>query len=98
MEVNYWYEDTKELRKDLGLPITKDLVYYEHTANGYIKHKVIRYSLYVNDGIKNSPSNNPSLYIKIEDGRIIPILCAYLKNMQSSTFEKDMEELSRSNL
>lgn len=94
METICWLEDTKKLRKKLSLSITKELIYYESVTYGeYKMYKVTRYALFVNDDIKFNPSINPSLYIELEDGRIIKILNDYFVSMQKPSFIKDMKDL-----
>lgn len=81
--------DTKELRKQLGLPITKDLIYYRHF--GYDDeeiHKVIAY-----EPIFDYPeSNSKTLKLTLENGENVNIHSMYLAEMQSA---KSVEETNK---
>ena len=75
--------DTKELRKEIGLPVTKDLIYWERQE--YDKWKqcdVIDYEIvdtYMPSGVK-------SIRVTLTDGRKIRILSEYLSDMQKPSF------------
>ena len=80
--------DTKELRKEIGLPITKGLIYWykDVTNNSWKQSNICDYQIvdvYM-------PSGSKSLMITLEDGRKIRILADYLVEMQKATFLNDV--------
>lgn len=96
----YWQEDTKELRKDLGLPLKKTLVYYifNYSTNEYKKYNIINYRTIVHESIRFSPTQNPTLRIQLETGEEINILAAYLVQMQKNDFIKRKASFFQSEL
>lgn len=81
-------EDTKELRKELGLPVTKDIRYVYKDNSGWKELKVTNY--HIADIYK--PSETRSLLITTEDGREIRILSDYLSEMQKSDFAANIKQ------
>lgn len=79
--------DTKELRKELGLPITKDLRYMKH-ANGdlYDAFNVKDYEVVE----QYQPSGMHSLKVILESGEEIRILAPFFAHMQKPSFVEDM--------
>ena len=79
--------DTKELRKSLGLPVTKDLVYYkEFNWDTREVFKIIAY-----EPVFDYPdSTSKTVRITLENGEIVKIHNMYLAEMQS--FKGDMHE------
>lgn len=79
--------DTKELRKELGLPITKALRYMKH-VNGDSYNAI---------GVKDyvvveqyQPSGTHSLTVTLETGEEIRILAPFFSHMQKPSFVEDM--------
>ena len=79
---------TKELRRQLSLPVTKDLVYYPNRFKNFTEK--------VTD-IEIVEENNGwySLCITTDAGSRAYIHSSYLKNMQSPSFVEDMAESDR---
>jgi hypothetical protein len=65
--------DTKELRKDLDLPITKTLYYMLKTKDGYKRKKVKDYRIVET----YLPSGTPSLQVTYTGGKVIRILAPF---------------------
>lgn len=81
--------DTKELRKEMGLPVTKNLIYWQkESASSWEKRNVTDYEILAT----YEPSGSRSILIKLEDGEQIRILSDYLADMQKTTFFNDMGE------
>lgn len=78
--------DTKELRKELGLPVTKDLVYWYKDRQSWKQCNVIDYEIVAT----YQPSGSRSLLITLESGQQVRILADYLVDMQSSSFINDV--------
>lgn len=78
------FEDTKELRRKLGLPIGKPLRYMRRTRGGlgFEAVPVTKYEI-----VQEYPSGAYSLLITTEEGEEIRILSLYFADMQSSSFE-----------
>jgi hypothetical protein len=79
--------DTKELRKELGLPVTKQLVYWRKENLDWLSYPVSNYV--VCDTYM--PSNTHSLLITLESGEEIRILADFFADMQKTTFISDYE-------
>ena len=79
---------TKELRKELDLPITKDLVYYPNR----FKHQTEKVA---EIEIVEKYNSWYLLCITTDAGRNVYIHGSYLRNMQSSSFIEDMAESDR---
>lgn len=79
--------DTKELRKELGLPITKALRYMKHTngdtynAIGVKEYQVVE---------QYQPSGTYSVRVILETGDEIKILAPFFAHMQKPSFVEDM--------
>lgn len=80
-------EDTKELRKELGLPVKKDIVYWYKEGRKWVSKKVIDYRV----ADKYMPSESYSLQIVTEDNVTVRILADYLVEMQKTDFVTDIE-------
>ncbi len=79
--------DTKELRKELNLPITKPLRFMEHQADStYKEFNVTDYQIVE----VYQPSGTSSLAITLEDDRKIRIISPFFSHMQKVTFVQDM--------
>lgn len=104
IEYGKWYcadklsqnSEEKNLRKLLGLPITKSLVYYPRTypsdRNKLWREKIIKYRICEIFEISDFWA---TLEIETEKGKIVKIHSDFLEHMQKSTFVKDMEEMYR---
>ena len=78
------YFAEKEIRKVLGLPLTKPLVYYpDKTKNETVS--VVSFTI-----IKEYVSMW-SLKLNLENGDTVRILSRYFAEMQSPTFIRDMQ-------
>lgn len=78
--------DTRELRKEIGLPITKELQYVEGFGV-YSEHKIIKKIVSYEIADVYMPSGAKSLLITLENGEKIRILGDYLVEMQSYSEE-----------
>ena len=78
--------DTKELRKQLGLPTTKDLRYFHRESVSWIETKVVGYEIVDT----YQPSGTHSLLITLEDDSQVRILADYFVDMQKATFLSDV--------
>lgn len=79
--------DTKKLRKELKLPIKRQLRYMKHNQNGtYSEINVVDYFI-VNT---YQPSGTHSLSVMLENGEQIRIIAPFFCHMQKSTFVGDM--------
>lgn len=84
-------EEEKELRKKLGLPVTKELRYMQHTKSGaYEEYPVTAFRIVD----QYFPSETYSLMIALEDGQEIRILAPYFAQMQKPSFVDDMEKIA----
>lgn len=79
----------KNLRKELGLPITKTLRYMKKKLGGYEEFEVS--SLKIVDTYM--PSGTHSLMITLANGEKVRILAPFFAHMQKSSFERDMEKI-----
>ncbi len=80
--------DTKELRKEIGLPFKKELVYwYKAEVNTWKQDVVIDYEILET----LFPSGSKILRITLSDGTQKCILGDYLAEMQKASFIKDIE-------
>lgn len=79
-------KDTKELRKQLGLPTTKDLRYFYRENVSWVEVKVINYEIVDT----YQPSGTHSLMITLTDNTQVRILADYFADMQKSTFLNDV--------
>lgn len=80
-------EDTQELRKNLDLPITKELRYMTKSEEIWKEHKVLGYHIVT----EYLPSKTKSLVISVELLGVIRILAPYFSHMQKPSFVEDME-------
>lgn len=80
--------DTKELRKELGLPITKQLVYWKKQNLEWVSFNVLDYEVVE----VYEPSHSSSLMITIDNGEKIRILGDFFADMQKPSFVSDMEK------
>lgn len=79
--------NSENLRRLLGLPITKELRYMKKTATGFIPFEIANYQI-----VKwYTDSNAASLEITLANGCVIRILGDYFSHMQKPSFEKDMD-------
>lgn len=82
--------DCKNLRKLLGLPITKELRYMKRDRNSFIPFTLKAYEIigWYTD------SNSASLKLTFENGEThpLPVLSDYFSHMQKASFEKDIHE------
>ena len=79
--------DTKELRKELGLPITKGLRYMRKENSAWKEYGIVDYRIVET----YQPSGAHSLLITLENGKQVRILADYLVDMQKSTFVSELE-------
>ena len=79
-------KDTKELRKQLGLPTTKDLRYFYRENVSWVEAKVINYEIVDT----YQPSGTCSLMITLSNNDRVRILADYFSDMQKSTFLNDI--------
>ena len=80
-------KDTKELRKEMGLPVTKGIVYWcRESYCSWKKSDVVDYEIVAT----YEPSGTKSLLITLDNGEKVRILADYLADMQKSTFLNDM--------
>ena len=79
--------DTKELRKELGLPITKALRYMKHAeGDSYNAYDVKDYVLVE----QYQPSGTYSLKVTLDTDEEIRILAPFFAHMQKPSFVEDM--------
>lgn len=74
-------KDTKELRKEIGLPVTKGLIYW-YKEEGWKQCKVFDYEIIE----MYQPSGSMCMLITLESGRQVRILSDYLADMQKPSF------------
>ena len=79
-------ETTNAVKRLLGLPITKDLVYFQKTNGSWMQYPVISWE------IVKEYSEWCTLKIHVEELGDINIHNAFLSEMQKPSFERDMEE------
>ena len=80
--------DTYEIRKKFGLPITKNLRFMQHNQDlSYTEHKIIDYFV-----AKQYPSGWAEIRIILEDNSSLLIHSAFLAQMQKPSFIEDMEK------
>lgn len=79
--------DTKELRKELGLPMTKALCYMKHIKRDeYVPINVLDYEIVE----QYQPSGTYSLKITLDSKEEIRILAPFFAQMQKPSFVEDM--------
>ena len=80
----------KEVRRELKLPVTKQLVYYSNTRDIASKKNVKSYQI-----IEEYNITTPwyTIEIELEDESKVKIHSMFLKEMQSSTFISDMSKM-----
>lgn len=81
--------DTKELRKEIGLPVTKQLVYWRKDNAVWNSYVVTNYE--VVDTYE--PSKSHSLKVLLANGEEVRILADYFSDMQKTTFVSDIEKV-----
>lgn len=82
-------DEVKELKKELKLPTTKQLIYYEQCSYQKFKpHLIEDFEI-----IKELP-NMKVLRIELENGSTVDIYSDYLVEMQKSNFIQKMKENS----
>jgi len=81
-------KDTKDLRKQLGLPTTKDLRYFYRENVSWVETKVINYEIVDT----YQPSGTHSMLITLADNTQVRILADYFADMQKTTFLSDISE------
>lgn len=84
--------NSENLRRLLGLPITKELRYMKRTATGFIPYQVANYRIVT----WYTDSNAASLEITLANGNTVRILGDYFSHMQKPSFEKDISSFSDS--
>lgn len=75
-------DDTKELRKKLGLPVTKGISYWHKNEQVWKRSNVIDYKVVET----YKPSESSLVLITIESGHQVNILSDYLAEMQKPSF------------
>lgn len=81
--------DSKELRKSIGLPVTKGLIYWHKSeSHSWRQINIIDYEVVAT----YEPSGSKSLEITLEDGSRVRILGDYLADMQKPSFLSDIGE------
>lgn len=81
--------DTKELRKEIGLPVTKGVIYWSKEVSGvWKKYNVVDYKIVAS----YEPSGSKSILITLENESQIRILSDYLVDMQKASFFNDIGE------
>ena len=81
--------DTKELRKEIGLPVTKGVIYWSKEVSGvWKKYNVVDYKIVAS----YEPSGSKSILITLENESQIRILSDYLVDMQKVSFFNDIGE------
>ncbi len=81
--------DTKELRKELDLPITKSLRYMIHNENSYEEISVINYEVVD----RYAPSMTASLIVTLSSGETKQVLAPFFAQMQKPSFIDDMSKM-----
>lgn len=82
-------KDTKELRKEIGLPVTKGIIYWcKETSDSWKKINVVDYEIVAT----YEPSGSKSVVITLENGNRVRILSDYLADMQKTSFLNDIGE------
>lgn len=76
----------KNLRKELGLPITKALRYMKRIVGGYESIGVTDFKIIET----YEPSGTHSLEVGLANGETVRVLAPFFAHMQKSSFEKDM--------
>lgn len=84
--------NSENLRRLLGLPITKELRYMKRTTTGFIPYQVANYRIVT----WYTDSNAASLEITLANGNTVRILGDYFSHMQKPSFEKDISSFSDS--
>ena len=85
--------DTKELRKELGLPLTKRLIYWNKNEGLWEKCNLTDYEILET----LQPSESCIIKITLESGKQVNILSEYLSEMQKTSFLKDIGENENEN-
>ena len=75
-------KDTKELRKELGLPMTKGLIYWYREGRSYKQCNVSSYEIVET----YEPGGSKCMLITLETGKQVRILSDYLSDMQKASF------------
>lgn len=85
---------SKEVRKEIGLPITKDIIYYRHVVGSeYEKYDVSDIHI-VNRYLSGSFSLRITLLESLlNELREVNILSDFLIHMQKPSFIRDMTEV-----
>lgn len=85
-------EEEKQRRRDLGLPVTKQLRYMRHLPDGSWQEILAdNYDYEIVDTYL--PSGTHSLMITLETGEKIRILQPYFVQMQAPSFVEDMKKV-----
>ena len=80
--------DTKELRKEIGLPVTKGVIYWSKEVSGvWKKYNVVDYKIVAS----YEPSGSKSILITLENESQIRILSDYLVDMQKASLLKSQK-------
>lgn len=83
--------DTKELRKEIGLPVTKGLIYwYKDKSHVWKQANVTNYEVIAT----YEPSGNKSIRVTLENGSQVRILGDYLADMQKTSFLSEIGEIT----
>lgn len=81
-------EEEREIRKSLGLPVTKPLRYMQRVGGGFEEKAVASYEI-----VETTPiSGTHTLLVTLEDGTQKRIFAPYFAEMQKPSFERDMAE------
>ena len=86
-------ESEKTFRKFIGLPITKQLIYFPDAKSENSKVEVLEYRL-----LEYYTASDPWAKIEIltEEGKKVKIHSDYFVHMQKPSFIKDMKEMGNS--
>ncbi len=82
-------KDTKELRDELRLPITKALRYMIRNNDYYEEFAVIGYEVVD----RYNPSNTASLIVSLDNGEKKRVLAPFFAHMQKNSFIDDMNTM-----
>ena len=82
-------EEERARRKELKLPITKQLVYYDTNKN---KHNIVSYN------VCEKHKSYKTIEIELENNKKVKIHEAYLREMQRPDFERYIENLIKENI
>ena len=94
MEYDVWYtgkekpdDEEKQVRREIGLPVTKQLVYYHNAREASSKVDVLQYRV---DREFNITDKWFVIELETADHQVMRIHSEYLKEMQKPSFIADM--------